>query len=159
MQKTVFALLVAAMVFSAIPFVRAQQNEDLIIEQKEEIKKETAVKEELAQPEVNKDETPRLPSGGELPKDQIISIATEQIKAKGVNIEEVNVVYDEGNRLWSEKIGVLSAASEDPNRGVLTRGFLKNYRTVFFDFKDPLPDVWVFVDKDTGEVLEVYQQQ
>jgi hypothetical protein len=33
---------------------------------------------------------------------------------------------------------------------------MKNYRTVYFDFKEPVPDIWVFVDKDTGEVLEVF---
>ena len=89
---------------------------------------------------------------------KVIAIATEAVKAKGVSLEAVSIIYDDGNKLWSEKIGALTSPSSNPNYGVLVKGFLKNYRTVYFDFKEPLPDIWVFVDKDTGEILEVYKE-
>jgi len=92
-------------------------------------------------------------------KDEIISIATSAVKEKGINAEEADVIYDDGNQLWMQKIGVITELDTNPNHGVLKRGFLKNYRTVYFDFKEPLKDVWVFIDKDTGEVLEVYTEQ
>jgi hypothetical protein len=92
-----------------------------------------------------------------LSKEKIIAIATEAVKAKGIKIEAVNVIYDEGGRLWSEQIGKMGYEDKDPNHGILKKGFLKNYRIVYFDFKESIPDTWVFIDKDTGEVLEVYR--
>jgi len=92
----------------------------------------------------------------ELSKDELIAVATEEVKSKGIDVEGVTVVYDEGNKLWAETLGKATVQDESPNYGILKKGFLKNYRTVYFDFKEPLPDIWVFIDKDTGEVLEVY---
>ncbi len=57
-----------------------------------------------------------------------------------------------------EKLGFVDLEDKTPNHGILKRGFLKNYLTVYFDFKEPLKDVWVFIDKDTGEVFEVYNE-
>ena len=92
----------------------------------------------------------------ELSKDEVIGIATEQLKAKGISVEGVTVVYDDGNKLWEETFGKATVEDQSANYGVLKRGFMKNYRTVYFDFKEPAPDIWVFMDKDTGEVLEVF---
>jgi len=97
--------------------------------------------------------------GGELTKEEILSIATVTIKNNGIDIKEVNIIYDDGNKLWSEEIGSYKELDNSPNFGILKKGFLKNYRTVYFDFKEPLPDMWVFIDKDTGEVLEVYTEK
>jgi len=95
----------------------------------------------------------------EISKEKVIAIATAAVKGKGFNLDEVNVIYDENGKLWSEKIGVITTEDKSPNFGILKKGFLKNYRTVYFDFKDPLPDLWVFIDKDTGEVFEVYRER
>lgn len=97
-------------------------------------------------------------AGREISKDQVIAIATEAVKGQGFSIEEADIIYDEGGKLWSEKIGVIEGEDTSPNHGILVKGFLKNYRVVFFDVKEPLPDVWVFVDKDTGDVLAVYKE-
>jgi len=91
-------------------------------------------------------------------KDRIISIATEAVTAKGVTVAVADIVYDEDGKLWSEKLGAVGYEDKTPNHGILKQGFLKNYKIVFFDFKEPLKDIWVFVDKDTGEVLTVYQE-
>lgn len=91
-------------------------------------------------------------------KEKIVAIATEKVKAEGISITDVDIVYDEGGKLWSEKIGYAIAEDTTPNHGILKKGFLKNYRIVYFDFKEPLPDIWVYIDKDTGEVLEVYRE-
>ncbi len=109
----------------------------------------------LAQPVVKE----QVAEQKELSKEKVLEIATAAVKEKGMDLTEVNIVYDDGNKLWEEKIGAATAPDESPNRGVMRRGFLKNYKTVFFDFKEPVKDVWVFIDKDTGEVFEVYQEQ
>ncbi|MFH1199133.1 MAG: hypothetical protein V1650_03120 [Candidatus Omnitrophota bacterium] len=101
---------------------------------------------------------PATPAQG-VAKDQVISIATAAVKEKGFAAEEAQIIYDDGNKLWLEQIGKIAGVDNSPNYGVLKRGFLKNYYTVYFDFKEPLKDVWVFIDKDTGEVSEVYQEQ
>lgn len=95
----------------------------------------------------------------EFMKEQIVAIATAEVKAKGFKLDEVQIIYDDGNKLWDEQIGRLTELSDSPNFGIFKKGFMSNYRTVYFDFKEPLPDLWVFVDKDTGEVLEVYQMR
>ena|GEM_PF-3320918 len=94
----------------------------------------------------------------EAAKQKVIAVATEAVKAGGLTIQDVNIVYDEDGKLWSERIGY-AALAQNANHGVLVRGFLKNYKIVYFDYKEPLKDVWVFIDKDTGEVAEVYQEK
>jgi len=91
--------------------------------------------------------------------DQIIAVATEAVKAKGYDIAEAQVIYDQDGKLWSERIGKMTDLTASPNFGIFQRGFMKNYEVVYFDYKEPVPDLWVFIDKDTGEVLEVYSEQ
>jgi hypothetical protein len=95
----------------------------------------------------------------DFPKQKIIAIATKAVKDAGISINEVDIIYDEGGKLWSEKIGSIAVQDKSPNYGILKKGFMKNYRIVYFDFKEPIKDVWVFVDKDTGEVLTVYREE
>lgn len=94
----------------------------------------------------------------DFPKEKIVAIATAAVKDAGIALDEVNIIYDEGGKLWSEKSGFVSGQDESPNFGILKKGFLKNYRIVYFDFKEPIKDVWVFIDKDTGETLTVYKE-
>ncbi|TRZ94799.1 hypothetical protein D4R78_05570 [bacterium] len=94
----------------------------------------------------------------DITKDQVISIATLAAKGEGLKVEEAEVIYDEGGKLWLEKAGFVSLEDQSPNHGILKKGFLKNYLIVYFDFKEPINDAWVFVDKDTGEVLSVYKE-
>jgi len=91
-------------------------------------------------------------------KDQVISMAKTAAKGEGINIKEADVIYDEGGKLWLEKTGFVTLENQSPNHGILKKGFIKNYLIVYFDFKEPIKDVWVFVDKDTGEVLSVYKE-
>jgi len=95
----------------------------------------------------------------QIPESQILAIAVRAAKDKGVVVAEARVIYDEGGKLWVEKAGAMGFADSSPNHGILVKGFLKNYRIVYFDFKEPLKDIWVFVDKDTGEVLTVYREE
>jgi hypothetical protein len=94
-----------------------------------------------------------------LSKEKIIDIATIAVKEKGFSLSEVDIIYDEGGRLWCEALGRVGFEDKSPNHGILKKGFLKNYRIVFFDYKAPIKDVWVFIDKDTGEVLTVYREK
>lgn len=143
MNKKFFVLIVfclLALVASwALNRLEAQQQISLPAEA-------SGMQQETAQPQVDAE------------KIKVISAATEAIKAQGISIEDATIIYDEGNKLWEEKIGVAVMEDTSPNHGVLKRGFLKNYKAVLFDFKEPLTDVWVFIDKDTGEVLEVYRE-
>lgn len=92
-------------------------------------------------------------------KDEVIAIASDAVKAANFSLDDVNIVYDEGGKLWSERVGYLKGEDQSPNHGILRKGFLKNYKIVFFDFKEPLADIWVFVDKDNGEVFGVYRDK
>lgn len=91
------------------------------------------------------------------PKEEIIAIAKGAVEGEGIKLDDVQIIYDEDNKLWQEHIGKMTELVNSPNFGIKKKGFLKNYRIVYFDFKEPLPDIWVFIDKDTGEVLEVYK--
>jgi len=92
-------------------------------------------------------------------KEQVVAVATEAVKGKGFKLVDVQIIYDDKGRLWSERIGKFTELDKSPNFGIFKRGFMKNYRIVYFDYKEPLPDLWVFVDKDTGEVLEVFVER
>ncbi|MBI4982475.1 MAG: hypothetical protein HZC15_05010 [Candidatus Omnitrophica bacterium] len=94
----------------------------------------------------------------EISKDKVVAIATESVKGQGISLEDVSIIYDQDGKLWSEKLGY-AKVEDNVNHGILVKGFMKNYRIVYFDFKEPLKDIWVFVDKDTGEVLTVYREQ
>jgi len=94
----------------------------------------------------------------ELPEEKIIEVATIAAREKGFAIEEAVIVYDQNGERWCEVLGAAAVEDTSSNQGILKKGFLKNYRIVLFDFKEPVKDVWVFIDKDTTEILEVYQQ-
>lgn len=104
-------------------------------------------------------QAPVAMQAGGITKEKIIEIASMAVKEKGVKLEEANVIYDEDGKLWSEKVGYLATEETSPNHGILRRGFLNNYRIVYFDLKEPLKDIWVFIDKDSGEIFEVYTEQ
>ncbi|MFH1888924.1 MAG: hypothetical protein ABH806_02405 [Candidatus Omnitrophota bacterium] len=87
--------------------------------------------------------------------DEVIAIATEAVEGEGIDIQDAKIVYDVDGEIWSREIGYLVDEDTSPNHGILRRGFLKNYKIVMFDFEEPATDIWVFVDKDTGDVLEV----
>jgi len=91
--------------------------------------------------------------------DQIVLIASDAVKAKGYDIVAAQVIYDQDGKLWSKRIDKMTDLTSSTNFGIFKKGFMKNYRVVFFDYKDPVPDLWVFVDKDTGEVLDFYIEQ
>ncbi len=96
---------------------------------------------------------------GEISKEKVIAVASEAVIGKGVVLKDVNIIYDKDGQLWSQRIGAAAISNESNNHGILVKGFLKNYRIVYFDFKEPLKDFWVFVDKDSGEVLAVVQEK
>jgi hypothetical protein len=104
---------------------------------------------------------PALASAGqagkkkEISKEQVVAVATEAVKGKGFKLVDVQIIYDDKGRLWSERIGKYTELDKSPNFGIFKRGFMKNYKIVYFDYKSS-PDLWVFIDKDTGEVLEVF---
>ncbi|MFA5356184.1 MAG: hypothetical protein WC301_02080 [Candidatus Omnitrophota bacterium] len=87
--------------------------------------------------------------------DEIVAIAVEAVKGQGVEVEDAKIIYDEGGQLWSREVGYMIEEDASPNHGILKRGFLKNYRIVMFDLEEPATDIWVFIDKDTGDVLEI----
>ena len=95
----------------------------------------------------------------EISREEVMVIATNAVKAKGLDLTDVEIIYDDGNKLWDEQIGKYTELMSSPNFGIFKSGFMKNYRTVYFDFNEPLPDIWVFIDIDTGEILEVFTQQ
>ena len=98
-----------------------------------------------------------------LDEEQIKAIAVKAVQDKGIVFEEADIVYDEENALWEERVMAIEEAPADPNKGNLPGGVLaeKKYQVVFFDFADDAPtkDIWVFVDKDSGEVITLYQEK
>ena len=98
-----------------------------------------------------------------LSEDAIKATAIKAVQDKGIVLEEVDIIYDEENALWDERVMAIEGMPSDPNHGNLPSGILaeKKYQVVFFDFLEDAPtkDVWVFVDKDTGELITIYQEK
>lgn len=98
-----------------------------------------------------------------LSEDAIKDTAIKAVQDANIILEEVEIIYDQDNALWEERVMVIEEMPNDPNHGNLPGGILaeKKYQAVFFDFVEEAPtkDVWVFVDQDTGEVIAVYQEK
>ncbi|MBL7151267.1 MAG: hypothetical protein ISS32_00930 [Candidatus Omnitrophica bacterium] len=101
--------------------------------------------------------------GKGLPEEQLKAVAIKAMQDADIVLEDVEIIYDEENALWEERVMMIEEMPSDPNHGNLPGGILveKKYQVVFFDFAEesPTKDVWVFVDQDTGEVITVYQEK
>jgi len=95
----------------------------------------------------------------ELTKYEIVAAASKALIEDGFALSDVEVIYDQNNKRWREKVNLMTDIVNSPNFKLFERGFMKNYRAILYNFKDPPGEVWVFVDKDTGEVLEIYRPE
>ncbi len=101
-----------------------------------------------------------------LTKQQIIEIATRQAKAEGVGLDIREVCYDLGNKAWARKLAGIKKNSPDYAK---SRNYFKilddhDYQAVFFALKPDLlsykgGDLWVFVDKKTGQVITIHGEE
>ena len=94
-------------------------------------------------------------------KSEIMAKAQKYVQDSGKTLEEVDVVYDDGNTMWSERAVVLEQDAE--NKGVLPHGMLvnKEYQVVYFDYVEVSPqgDIWIFVDSSTGDIIAMYEEK
>ncbi len=95
----------------------------------------------------------------ELTKYQIVESATRALNKDGFDLYRVEIIYDQNNKMWREKVNKMTDLQNSPNFKLFERGFMKNYQAVLFNFKNPSGEVWVFADRDTGEVLEIYRPE
>lgn len=97
------------------------------------------------------------------PQEEAIRVAKEAASNKGIMVGEAEAIYDPLNKRWEEKVAAIESMPSDPNYGKLPHGMLYNrkYETVLLNFKEGAKeaDAWVFIDKDTGDVLTIYQEQ
>ena len=96
-------------------------------------------------------------------EERAVSAAKAAIHAQKIVEGDAVIVYDPENNKWEERVAVVAKMPADPNHGKLPHGMLynKKYETVLFDFKEDATegDVWVFIDKDTGNVLTIYEEK
>ncbi len=105
---------------------------------------------------------------GKLTKEQIIQIASSKAKELGYKTEKMRITYDDGNKLnkkhftregesiWNEKtkkwdkVLLTTVKEEYPELNG------KHYQSVYFSPKKAMlgGDLWIFVDRDTGEVIK-----
>ncbi len=104
----------------------------------------------------------------ELTKEQIIKIAISKSEEIGYNSEEMDIVYDENNKKIKEhlmNVGVTIYNEETkkwdevlPTTPEKEYPALagKNYQSVYFGPKEMQKggDLWIFIDRDTGEVIK-----
>lgn len=104
--------------------------------------------------------SPAFCGGGaaEMGPQDIIAVAKTAVKGAGIEYAEADVLYIEDSKVWVEKIGIGAIEDKAPNRGNFAKGVMKHYKVVCFDFKEPVKDVFVFVNAGTGEVITVYRQ-
>ncbi len=93
----------------------------------------------------------------ELTKYQIVESATKALNKDGFDLYRVEIIYDQNNKMWRERVNRMTDLQSSPDFKLFEQGFMKNYQAVLFNFKDPSGEVWVFVDRDNGEVLEIYR--
>ena len=103
-----------------------------------------------------------------LTKEEIIKIAISKAKQLGYKTEDMNIIYDDDNKKIKEhlKRGGVSTYNEDtktwekdlPTTPEQEYPGLKDkdYQSVYFGPKTIAKggDLWVFIDKNTGEVIK-----
>ncbi|MFH1878947.1 MAG: hypothetical protein ABH883_09090, partial [Candidatus Omnitrophota bacterium] len=101
-------------------------------------------------------------NAAEITKKQMIENAEKALEAGGITLDGVNIIYDDGNTFWQERVAYLEKDAAQ-NHGILPHGVLRNkdYQVVYFDFVEssPLGDTWVFLDPATGDVIGVYEEK
>lgn len=93
----------------------------------------------------------------ELGKYEIVESASKALTQNGFYLAGVEIIYDKDNKRWRERVNMMADIINSPNFKLFERGFMKKYQAVLYNFKEPDGEVWVFVDRDTGEVLEIYR--
>ena len=99
----------------------------------------------------------------ESPQERAESAARIAAEDAGIIVDEAQLIYDPENKRWEERVEAIEQDPADPNHGKLPHGMLynKKYETVLLDFKEDADtaDAWVFVDKDTGDVILIYEEE
>lgn len=99
----------------------------------------------------------------ESPQERAERAAKVAAEDAGIIVEEAQLIYDPQNKRWEERVAAIEKDPADPNHGKLPHGMLydKKYETVLLDFKEDADsaDAWVFVDKDTGDVILIYEEE
>lgn len=99
----------------------------------------------------------------ESPQERAERAAKIAAEDAGIIVEEAQLIYDPQNKRWEERVAAIEEDPADPNHGKLPHGMLydKKYETVLLDFKEDADsaDAWVFVDKDTGDVILIYEEE
>lgn len=93
----------------------------------------------------------------EITKEEAIAIASDRVKQDGEPLEGVDIIYDDGNKLWEQQINKIIVLDRVANFEILKKGFLKQYIAIYFNFKPSHRDIWIFIDKNTGEILDIYK--
>jgi hypothetical protein len=100
-----------------------------------------------------------------LTKQQIIDIATKKAKAEEVTLDIRQVHYDVGNQAWGTKLTEIKQNSPDYAK---SRDYFKildsyDHQAVLFALKPDANvlggDLWVFVDKTTGNVITIHGEK
>ncbi|MDD4955664.1 MAG: hypothetical protein PHP17_06465 [Candidatus Omnitrophica bacterium] len=95
----------------------------------------------------------------QLTKYEILAAAGTAMVNDGFQLTGVEVMYDKDNQMWRERVNRMADLMSAPHFKLFERGFMKNYQAVLYNFREPSGEVWVFVDRDSGEVLEIYRPE
>ena len=92
-----------------------------------------------------------------LTRQEIVRIAGEQAKGEGIILANRNTVFDRGNKRWHRKFKTINTTMAPSYE------FLENreYQAILYSLKRSQlgGDFWVFVDKQSGEVLTFYGEE
>ncbi|MBU1124835.1 MAG: hypothetical protein KKC84_02310 [Candidatus Omnitrophica bacterium] len=94
-----------------------------------------------------------------LPQEKIISIAVQAVRDVKMSPDTMDIFYDEGNRKWDNFSANLIAMYKKnsislPESCVLLEG--RDFQAVYFTRQEESleeGDIWIFVDRITGEVI------
>jgi hypothetical protein len=98
---------------------------------------------------------------GRVPKEQILSIASDYLKKIGYDPEGRAIVYDENNEAWrknwKQKLYIIPEGASGHVPGPDDPQLLeKNYQALYVTGE--MSVIWVFVDKDTGRVIKYHEE-
>ncbi len=93
----------------------------------------------------------------ELSQPEIIAAAVKALRNQDFILSQVQVIYDRNNHLWRERLYKMPETIKKKIPKLSGKEFMKKYQAVFFGFTDPPGEVWVFVDRYSGRIFDIYR--
>jgi len=93
-------------------------------------------------------------------KEIAVKIANEELLKQGFDVTQKDIIVDKDNTLWNTRY-LSDDKFKESNQHIIKKLKNKNYWAIYYTPKRPQGllggEAWVFVDKNTGDVILLFK--